>query len=135
MHTTNYFNTFIRISDDCPNREGAVPTSGKAAGIAELQFERLFEHPYSYTSDELLLEIHMLRNGIPPGEKEEAGEVFFSKGQACLRSSPLAKRHGWGFHFDGSGRVAVFAAGSEEYERLSNHPDLKQVMAMRNKRA
>jgi hypothetical protein len=62
-------------------------------------------------------------------------ERFFSKGQACLRSSPLSKRYGWGTHHDAEGRVALYPVGSAEYERLRTDESLEHLTAMRSKRA
>lgn len=132
MHTTNYFNTFIRIAEDCPVKSAEVPPLKKEKSIANLQFEMIEQHPYKYTSDEVIFGIHALRNGLNNNDDERA--KFFSKGQPCLRASPLAKRYGWGVHSDADGKVAVYPAGSEEYEKFANDPGLKQVTAMRSKR-
>lgn len=134
MHTTNYYNTFIEIAEDCPLAAAEVPPQkGEAKSVANLQFELIAQHPYQYTSDDLLFSIHALRNGLPNNEAERA--AFFSKGQACLRASPLGKRYAWGSHHDAEGRVAIYPAGSEEYQRLAADPDLKHTRAMRSKRA
>ncbi|MBP3839533.1 MAG: hypothetical protein J6D35_01025, partial [Chryseobacterium sp.] len=58
----------------------------------------------------------------------------FSKGQACFRSSALSKRYGFGIHHNEEGKVAIYPAGSEEYERLVNDDSVAKVKAMRNKR-
>lgn len=134
MHTTNYFNTFIEIAEDCPTSAAEVPPQkGEAKSVANLQFELIEQHPYQYTSDEVIFGIHALRNGLANNEAEKA--AFFSKGQACLRASPLAKRYAWGIHHDAEGRVAIYPAESEEYQRLATDPNLKHTKAMRSKRA
>jgi Family of unknown function (DUF6157) len=61
--------------------------------------------------------------------------VFFSKGQACLRASPLVKQYGWGVHHDAKGRVALIAAESPEYAALSASHRLTRVPGMRSSRA
>ena len=47
----------------------------------------------------------------------------------------MAKRYGWGIHFDKEGKIAAYPAGSTEYAKLATHPELDQVLAMRSKRA
>lgn len=132
MHTTNYFNTFIRIAEDCPVSSAEVPPLKKEKSIANLQFEMIGPHPYKYTSDEVIFGIHALRNGLSNTVHER--ENFFAKGQACLRASPLSKRYGWGIHSNEDGKVALYPAGSEAYEAMAKDPELKQVLAMRSKR-
>lgn len=134
MHSTNYFNTFIETAEDCPVAAAEIPPlKGDNKSVANLQFEMIVEHPYRYTSDEVLFSIHALRNGIT-GRLEAAREEYFSKGQACLRASPLAKRYGWGIHHNAEGKVAVYPAGSEEYQRFLEDNAVKKVRAMRSKR-
>jgi hypothetical protein len=58
-----------------------------------------------------------------------------SKSLPCLRCSPLAKRYGWGFHFDAEGKIAVHPAGSSSYKKLAADRSLEQVPAMRSKKA
>lgn len=68
-------------------------------------------------------------------QRSFARDVFFSKGQACMRASPLGKRFGWGVHADAEGRVAIYAVDSKRYQALAVDPDITQVRAMRSKRA
>ena len=74
------------------------------------------------------------RNGIPPEELAGRRAEFFSKGQACLRASPLPKSYGWGIHFDAESRVAIYPRCSAEYDRLRADSSLKQLKAMRSSR-
>jgi hypothetical protein len=134
MHSTNYYDTFIEVAEDCPVAAAEIPPlKGDNKSVANLQFEMIVEHPYRYTSDEVLFSIHALRSGISGG-MEAAREEYFSKGQACLRASPLAKRYGWGIHHNAEGKVAVYPAGSEEYQRFLEDNAVKKVRAMRSKR-
>ncbi len=136
MHTTNYTDTFIAVADDCPVDAAEIPgTKAGKTSVAAMQFELLNGHPYAYTSDDVLFIVHALRNDIPKSEWKEARAAFFSKGQACLRASPLTKRYGFGMHNDAAGRVALVPLGSEEYVSFSSDRGLKQVKAMRGKRA
>ncbi|HEY8588012.1 MAG TPA: DUF6157 family protein [Naasia sp.] len=136
MHTTNYRDTFIEVAEDCPVGEGEVPAGrGGAKTVAVQQYELIAANPYVLTSDEVVFEVFAERAGIPPEERDGERERFFSKGQPCLRSSPLGKRHGWGTHHDEQGRVALVPLGSAEYERLKSDPAVAHTRAMRSKRA
>jgi hypothetical protein len=136
MGTTNYFGTFIEVADDCPVAEAEVPTPrGAAKTVAVMQYELIAGHPYEFTSDDILFEVYAERAGIPLAERDAERERFFSKGQACLRSSPLGKRYGWGTHHDAEGRVAAYPLGSEEYRRLQADGSLAHTKAMRSRRA
>ena len=133
-HTTNYTNTFIEVSEDCRAEHGEEPPIAENLSIAALHYRLLIEEPYTRTSDDVLFETHALRKGIDPADAA-AREEFFSTGQACLRSSPLAKRYGWGIHHDAQGRVALVSRDSEEYARLASDPGLAHTRAMRSSRA
>ena len=135
MKTTNYIDTFIEIADDCPLLQAEVPPlkSGLKT-IAGMQYEMIKENPYKYTSDDVIFTIYARRNDITQTEFEKEREKFFSKGQACLRSSPLSKRYGWGVHSNPEGKIAIYAVESEEYKKFSTDKRLKQLKAMRSKR-
>ena len=137
MHTTNYANTFIEIADDSPTGTAEIPPrrEGKPATIANLHFDLVADAPYQHTSDDVIFATHATRKGITDADLAVARKQFFSKGQACLRASPLAKRYGWGIHHDAEGRIALVPAGSEEYDRLAADTDIAHVKAMRSKRA
>lgn len=135
MHTTNYYNTFILIAEDSPVAFGEIPPLKKEKSLANLQYELIHENPYSFTSDEILFSIFAIRNGIAKSELDSAREKFFSKGQPCLRSSPLAKRYGWGIHSNDEGKVAIFGSESTAYMDFLSNEGLKKVRAMRSKRA
>lgn len=133
MHTTNYYNTFIEVSEDCPVFESEIPKQrGEHKSVALLQFEMIAHNPYRYTSDEVIFNIHALRNDLSINEPNR--EIFFSKGQPCFRASPLSKRYGWGIHFDENGKMALYNLDSTEYQNLKADPDLKHLKAMRNKK-
>lgn len=135
MHTTNYYNTFIEIADDCPLAQGEVPpVKGDKKSVANQHFDMIVQHPYQFTSDDVIFGTYAERNGII-GNTEHEKELFFSKGQACLRASPLGKRYGWGIHHNEEGKVAIYAAGTPEYEQMLHNPALKRVKAMRSKKA
>jgi len=136
MGSTNYSSTFIQVAEDCHVEAAEEPPVGtKAPTIAALQYELIAQRPYELTSDDVLFSIHAVRQEIPQESLEDARAAFFAKDQACLRSSPLGKRYGWGIHHDAEGRVALVPIDSEAYAALSSDPSVKQTRAMRSKRA
>jgi len=89
MHTTNYFNTFIAVADDCPVQQAQVPTlHPERPSVAAMQYQLITEHPYAYTSDDVLFIVHARRQGLAETEWAEARTAYFSKGRACLRPAP-----------------------------------------------
>ena len=136
MSSTNYFNTLIEVAEDCPATIGEIPPlKGGKKSIANLQFELLHEHPYAYTSDDVLFSVYATRKEIPKEDWQEARERFFSKGQPCFRASPLTKRYGWGLHSNADGKIALYGIESEEYQRLVTDESVQKKKAMRSKRA
>lgn len=136
IHTTNYFNTFIEVAEDCPLEEGQMPFSKvNKMTIAEQQFDMISKNPYSYSSDDVLFLIFAERKGLLNSELQEQRELFFSKGQACFRASPLSKRYGFGFHFNQDGKVAIFPKGSQEYHHFLKDSNTKKVKAMRSRKS
>ena len=136
IHTTNYFNTLIEVAEDCPATVGEVPlTKGNERSIASLQFEMISQNPYKYNSDEVLFHCYAIKKGLANAEMKTEKEVFFSKGQPCFRSSPLAKRYGWGIHNNQEGKVALFGVETSEYKKFAKDKALKIVKAMRSKKA
>ena len=135
IHTTNYINTFIEIADDSPTQTGQIPPAkNEKKTIANYQFDMLFGHPYEFTSDDVFFKVFAIRKEIPENEWKEARSLFFSKGQPCFRSSPLTKRYGWGIHSDEKGKVAIYAAGSDEYNQYLENGSIKKVKAMASRR-
>lgn len=134
-HSTNYTNTFIEVADDCPVPQGEVPPQkGETPTVASLQFDLIKKNPYKYTSDDVIFQVYAIRNDLTPKEYKKAREEFFSKGQPCLRASPLTKRYGWGVHADKEGKVALYGRESKDYEKLANDKKLKVVKAMKSAR-
>jgi Family of unknown function (DUF6157) len=133
VHSTNYIDTFIQIADDCPTTVGETPpVKADAKTVANMQFDMINKHPYKYTSDEVLFTIFTERNDINKSEIKNAQALFFSKGQACLRASPLTKRYGWGIHHNGEGKVALYGSETKEYKKLSLDKNIKIVKAMKS---
>jgi hypothetical protein len=127
VHTTNYFNTFITVSEDCPAETGIVPPVKEKKTIARIQYDLLINSPYAYSSDDIIY--------ISTGERKGISrEEFFSKGQACMRSSPLVKKYGWGIHSNEEGRIAIYAVGTDEYLAYQSDERLRQLKGMRSSR-
>jgi len=127
MHSTNFADTLVTVSADCPVSTGTVPQ--KPETIAGLQYRLLSERPYALTSDDLLFEVHALRH--PGADRAE----FFATPHPCLRTSPLVKQFGWGIHHDSEGRIALVSAESADYRRLLAEPSITKAAGMRSKRA
>jgi len=105
MHTTNYYNTFITVADDCPvNLAEMPPQKANGKTIANIQFEMIKSNPYKFSSDDVLFGVYTIKNKISEKDIEKEREKFFSKGQPCFRSSPLTKRYGWGVHNNSEGK-------------------------------
>lgn len=136
MTTTNYFDTFIEIAEDCPATTGDIPpVKGNKKSVANLQFEMLHDHPYEFTSDDILFSVFATRKEIPEEDLAEQRALFFSKGQPCFRASPLTKRYGWGIHSNEAGKIAMVSVDSEEYQRFVADNSVVKKKAMRSKRA
>jgi hypothetical protein len=135
MHTTNYFNTFIEVADDCPIASAEVPKQkGDALTVANLHFDMIMANPYIYTSDDVIFNAFATKSNITE-DLQTARESFFSKGQACMRASPLTKRYGWGVHSNAEGKVAIFPMESVEYQQFTQDSGLKKTKGMRSKKA
>jgi hypothetical protein len=47
MKTTNYYNTFIEIAEDCPVKVAEIPPQkGESKTAASIQYEMIAGHPY-----------------------------------------------------------------------------------------
>ena len=133
MKTTNYLNTFIEVAPDCPAAQGEIPPlkeSGKTA--ANTQFGMIYDNPYRYTSDDVIFNVYTSKNNVSKREYDAAREKFFSKGQPCLRSSPLTKRYGWGIHSDATGKVALYAVESAGYKKMVKDKSLDHTKGVRS---
>lgn len=133
MHTTNYVDTLITVAPDTKAVAAASPPTGKSS-VAELQFAMIHGHDYELTSDDVVFGVHADRKGIDFDVREDAREEFFSKGQPCMRTSPLAKTYGWGIHSDSDGRLALVPMESSRYDDLLNDDATVKRAAMKSSR-
>lgn len=116
MEKVDYVDTFLAVAGDCAATSGTVPPStAEKRSVAARTFELIGEHPYRYTSGDVLFTVFADRRGLPEQERAAARDVFFAKDQACLRASDLGKRYGWGIHADGAGRIALVGVDTPEY--------------------
>lgn len=134
FHTTNYFDTFIEVSEDSKASCGTKPPTKEKITVAETQYELIVKNPYKYTSDDILFQVFADKNDLTKTEYKLAREQFFSKGQPCLRTSPLTKTYGFGIHCDSNGKVAIYGMETPEYEKFIADKKMKKVKAMRSKR-
>ena len=132
-HTTNYENTFIAVAEDSPATVGEIPPmKGEKKTVANIQFNILNKNPYKFTSDDVLFQVYAERNDLTAHELQEARDQFFSKGQPCMRASPLTKRYGWGIHNNENGKIAMYSYGTDDYEKFRKDKNLKVVKAMKS---
>lgn len=128
---------FIEIAPDSPTQQSIVPQprSGKPT-IATIEYELLNSKPYAYTLAELKFATHVQHKQIPSAEVKAHGkqlrEAFFAKPYACMRASPLTKQYGWGAHYDGQGRIAIYPVESKEYRGFVKDASIKKFSAMRS---
>lgn len=134
MKTTNYLNTFIEVADDCPVNSAEIPPKKEEKTVAQIHFDMVYDHPYQYTSDDVIFQAHAQKNKLRKEEWEEERTKFFSKGQACMRCSPLTKRYGWGVHNNEEGKIAIYPIESDEYQKLKADAELAHTKGMKSKR-
>src|SRR3546814_814398 len=134
-HTTNYFDTLIEVAEDTKVTTGTKPPSKAAKTVAERQYELIAHHPYRYTSDDVLFQVYADRYDLTKAEYAQARVQFFSKGQACLRASPLTKTYGFGIHSDSEGKIALYGVETAAYQKLSANREIKKVRAMKDRKS
>ncbi|TDW29764.1 DUF6157 family protein [Cryobacterium psychrophilum] len=116
MSGVDYFNTFIAVAPDSTATGGMVPHGGAKSGtVVSRMWHMITQSPYKYTSADVIFSVHADRAKIAAADRPHAREEYFSVGRACLRSSDLGKRYGWGIHADTTGHVALYAVGTREY--------------------
>jgi hypothetical protein len=135
IHTTNYFNTFIEVAEDCPITVAEVPPQKEEKTVANLQYTMIHDHPYTHTSDNVLFAVYAERQDIAKKDHKAEREKFFSRGQPCMRSSALPKCYSWGIHSNEDGKLALVGIETVTYKKLAADKTVKQVKAMRSKKA
>ncbi len=141
MAGVDYFNTFIAVAPDSTAVTGIMPPErGETPTVASRTWQLIADEPYRYTSGDVIFTVYAERSGIADDDRDAARKEYYGVGRACLRSSDLGKRYGWGIHADADGRVALYPLGSREYEAFAAGaaPDGQPVAltrAMRSRRA
>jgi hypothetical protein len=137
----NYSDTLIAVADDCPVGSAVVPQArdGRKT-VALVQFEMISDDPGGLTQEDVLFESWLRRQEQPePPAAERAAlrDRFFARSLACLRTSPLPQKYGWGLLFDGAGRVRLCPMGSDDYKRIvaDEVPGVTVLKAYRSRRA
>jgi hypothetical protein len=134
-HTTNYTNTIITIAPDSSATSAVIPPLKESnPSIAWRTWLMIAQHPYEYTSDDVIFGVYADRNAIALDERPSARANFYSRGQACLRASDLAKKYGWGIHHNAESKVALFPVDSPEYAALAADAQVTVKRAMRSSR-
>ncbi len=134
IHSTNYFNTLIEAAADTKVVKGTIPPSKSNKTVAERQYELIASAPYQYTSDDIIFQVYAERRDLTPDEYPEARTVFFSRGQACLRASPLTKTYGYGIHSNSEGKVALYGMETAIYQQFVADDNTTKVKAMKSAR-
>ncbi|WP_312716562.1 DUF6157 family protein [Sphingobacterium multivorum] len=134
IHSTNYFNTLIEAAADTKVVKGTIPPSKSNKTVAERQYELIASAPYQYTSDDIIFQVYAERRDLTPDESPEARAVFFSRGQACLRASPLTKTYVYGIHSNSEGRIALYGMETAIYQKFVADDNTAKVKAMRSTR-
>ena len=139
-YTTNSSNSFIVVAPDTTATRGVEPPERGTPTVARRQFLMIHGSPYQHTSDDVIFAVYADRQSIPERERASARSRLFATGQACLRSSDLAKKYGWGIHSNSQGKVALVAMDSADYAIFAGGHDLRGTpltvhAAMRTSRA
>ena len=132
IHTTNYIDTFIEVAEDTKVDCGTKPPTKDKKTVAEMQYDLIANHPYQYTSDDVLFHVYVERNDVILEDYKQEREQFFSKGQPCFRASSLTKNYGFGVHYDSAGRMAIYGMESPEYHKYSADNQVKKLKAMKS---
>ena len=115
MENVDYTSTFITVAPDTSAVAGVEPSG---TTIAATTFSLIASSPYALRSSDVIFQVWATRHDVDPSSADEWA-AFYSTSHACLRSSDLGKRYGWGIHADADGRLAVYAVGSAAYEALA----------------
>lgn len=132
IHTTNYFDTFIEVAPDTKANSGTPPPSKEKKTVAQMQYDLIANNPYQYSSDDILFQVYADRNDLNESEYKQAREQFFSKGQPCLRTSPLTKTYGYGIHSNKNGKIALYGMETREYANFITDSGVVKVKAMKS---
>jgi Family of unknown function (DUF6157) len=137
MERVDYVDTFIAVAPDCPADHGTPPPSREdSPSIAARTYRMIAEHPYEFTSADVIFTVHADRNDIAAADRAAARAEFYQRSHACLRGSDLGKRYGWGIHADAAGRLALYGVDTPEYAAFTERQqsDIEVTAALRSRR-
>jgi len=121
MSGVDYFNTFIAVAPDSTATCGIIPPGGATSDtVAARMWRMIAESPYEFTSADVIFSVYADRAKIAEVDRPGARAEYFSVGRACLRSSELGRRYGWGIHADPVGHVALYPVGTREYAAFAS---------------
>lgn len=137
--SVDYVDTFITIAPDATGQVSEPRPRGGKPTVASATWELIHDAPYRHTAGDVIFTVWADRQGVPDADRAAARADYYAVGRPCLRASDLGKRYGWGVHADSHGRLAVYPAGTPEYESLAagRAPDgtaVQVVQAMRSGR-
>lgn len=72
IHTTNYYNAFIEVAEDCPVSTAEIPPRKSVATVAMIS-----KNPYNFTSAEVIFQTYFIRNNLSESEKNEERQKVF----------------------------------------------------------
>ncbi len=73
MEPVDYMDTFIAVADDCPATRGTIPPGSES--VAARTFRLVAEHPYRFTSGDVIFSVRADRLGIRKPERAAARRV------------------------------------------------------------
>ncbi|MBO3102054.1 DUF6157 family protein [Cellulomonas fengjieae] len=115
MENVDYTSTFITVAPDFAGTTAREPVG---ATVAASTYAIIAASPYALRSSDVIFRVWADRHGVPADSSDEWSS-FYATSRACLRSSDLGKRYGWGIHADADGRLALYPVGSPDYDALA----------------
>lgn len=97
VHTTNYKNSFIAVSEDISIENSEIPPVKRNKTLANIQYEMITKKPYEYTSDDVLFECFAQKNDITESDRKTERVAFFSKVNLVYDHLHLEKDMALGF--------------------------------------
>lgn len=136
MEKVDYFDTFIAVARDSSAKRGTPPPIREDnPSVAARTYRMVADHPYEYTSGDVIFTVYADRHDIPQQDRPAARREFYGRSQACLRGSDLGKRYGWGIHADADGRIALYGVDTPEYAAFAASTDVTVTRAMNSSRS
>ncbi len=85
--------TCNKVIVDCKVKFGEVPAQKtEKKTVATMQFEMLRDHPYEFTSDDILFRVHAIKNNIDEKNIKKQRELLFCQRTALLSGFPVDEK-------------------------------------------